>query len=259
MRHPQPARHERALHLCGPEQREIRDNSPKEIDMIDLDILVILDRSGSMESAKSDHEGGLRSFVDDQRSLPGEVRFTLVQFDTINPCEIVYDRVPIASVGTITLVPRGGTPLLDAMGLALAHLTTQHAADPARHTIVMVVTDGEENASKEWDLPRVKQLVTELETTGGQVLYLGANVDAFAEAGAVGVTHLHAMNYSNTSASVGAAYQVMTNKVSTARNLMRGGASGQSISASLAFTDEERDQVSTGTVVNTTKTSDDAA
>src|SRR4051812_34999613 len=99
-----------------------RGNQPKEIGMIDLDILVILDRSGSMEHAVRDHEGGLRSFVEDQKSLGGDVRLTLVQFDTVNPCDIVFDRLPLADVGPIQLIPRGGTPLLDAMGLAIAHL-----------------------------------------------------------------------------------------------------------------------------------------
>src|SRR4051812_47875829 len=111
--------------------------------MIDLDILVILDRSGSMESAKADHIGGLRSFVADQRALGGDVRLTLTQFDTVNPCEILYDRTPLEQVGPIELIPRGGTPLLDAVGLALAHLKAQQLTAPAAQTIVMVVTDGE--------------------------------------------------------------------------------------------------------------------
>lgn len=219
--------------------------------MIDLDILVILDRSGSMQDAKSDHEGGLRSFVEDQRTLAGEVRFTLVQFDTTDPCEIVYDRVPLDLVNGITLVPRGGTPLLDAVGQALAHLQKQQLVEPARQTIVMVVTDGEENASTEWTKARVKALVDDMEKAGAKILYLGANVDAFAEAGTLGVGVAHALNYAPTSASIGAAYAVTSNKVFNARNLMRGGATGQSISASLNYTDDERAIVS-GTTTDTT-------
>jgi hypothetical protein len=231
--------------------------------MIDLDILVILDRSGSMQTAKRDHEGGLRSFVTDQQQLGGEVRLTLVQFDTKEPCEIVYDRVPIADVATIELIPRGGTPLLDAMGLAIAHLTTRQAAEPSRHTIVMVVTDGEENASTEWTKARVQAAVTALEDAGGKVLYLGANVDAFREAGAVGVTHMHAINYANTPVSVGAVYDIMSDKVTDARNLMRSAhVDAAAFTSALAFTDEDREHVTSGTVtptVSATKTSDDAA
>jgi hypothetical protein len=238
--------------------------------MIDLDILVILDRSGSMHDAKADHEGGLKSFVEDQKSQPGDVRFTLVQFDTAQPCEIVYDRVPMADVGAIELIPRGGTPLLDAVGEALAHLAKQQLVERAQQTIVMVVTDGEENSSREWTKARVKALVDDMEKSGAKILYLGANVDAFSEAGAVGVRHTHAMNYANTPASVGAVYNIMSDKVTDARNLMRGGhADAAAFTSALAFTDEERAQVTSGsatftpavTTVNTppSKTSDDQA
>ena len=99
--------------------------------MSDLDILLILDRSGSMQERKADHEGGVRSFVEDQRQLEGDVRFTLVQFDTNDPCEIVYDRVPITAVGPIHLIPRGGTPLLDAVGKAVAHLRLRQTTEPS--------------------------------------------------------------------------------------------------------------------------------
>lgn len=222
--------------------------------MIDLDILVILDRSGSMQDAKSDHEGGLRSFVEDQRSMAGEVRFTLVQFDTTDPCEVVYDRVALDVVKEITLVPRGGTPLLDAVGEALAHLQKQQLVEPAIATIVMVVTDGEENASKEWTKTRVKALVDDMEKAGAKILYLGANVDAFAEAGSLGVGAAGALNYHPTFASVQAAYAITSNKVANARNLMRGGASAMCVSSSLDYTDEERGIVDHGTFTSDTVT-----
>src|SRR4051812_7762354 len=77
-----------------------------------LDVAIVLDRSGSMQEAKADHEGGLRSFVEDQQTATNdEVRLTFIQFDGPSPCEIVLDRVPIASVdrATLALVPRGST------------------------------------------------------------------------------------------------------------------------------------------------------
>jgi von Willebrand factor type A domain len=219
--------------------------------MIDLDILVILDRSGSMQDRKADHEGGLRSFVEDQRSLAGDVRLTFVQFDTEDPCEIVYDRVALDTVKDITLVPRGGTPLLDACGRAIAHLRKAQATERAAQTLVMVVTDGEENASTEWTKDRVKALVDELEREGGTILYLGANVDAFADARTIGVGHIHALNVNSTPMGIAAAYTVTSNKLKNARNLQRGGASAMSVSASMGYTDDERDQVTSGTVHGT--------
>lgn len=111
------------------------------------------------------------------------MRFTLIQFDTANPCEVVYDRVRLDDVGPITLTPRGGTPLLDAMGRALDHLTKYNPEE----VIVMVITDGEENESREWTCDRIKARVTELEAKDWKFLFLGANIDAFAEAGGLGI------------------------------------------------------------------------
>lgn len=223
--------------------------------MIDWDILVILDRSGSMQDARADHEGGLRAFVEDQKAMSGDVRFTLAQFDTTNPCEIVYDRVPIDTVEVIELVPRGGTPLLDAIGKAVAHLRARQSQQPASQTLVMVVTDGQENSSTEWTLPRVKALLTEVEQAGAKTLFLGANLDAFAEAAAVGVQHAHALNYSNTSASVGAMYDITSRKILRSRTLHAMGATGQSVNAALDYTDEERAEVSGTTSVDVVTTS----
>lgn len=186
-----------------------------------LDILVVLDRSGSMATARADHEGGLKSFVEDQAKLPGEVRFTLVQFDSHDPCEVVYDRVPIGDVKDIVLIPRGGTPLLDAVGRALAHLSAK--TDNA-HVIVMVVTDGEENESREWTKARVAARVAELEKAGWAFLFLGSALDSFSDAHAIGVKSSTFMAFDNTSGSVGAAYAAMASNTTDARedyNVMR--------------------------------------
>ena len=90
------------------------------------EIVVLLDRSGSMQHGKDDHEGGLMSFVEDQQQLEGDVRFTLIQFDNVEPCEIVYDGVSIAEVDQVKLIPRGGTPLLDAVGRGINDLDANH-------------------------------------------------------------------------------------------------------------------------------------
>jgi uncharacterized protein YegL len=175
--------------------------------MDSIDILVVLDRSGSMATAKNDHEGGLKSFVEDQRSLPGDVRFTLVQFDTANPCEVIYDRAKIEDVTEIKLIPRGGTPLLDAVGKSIAHL--EAALDKAKakpdQTVVMIITDGEENESREWNRTQLAARVKDLEAKGWTFLFLGANMDAFDEAGNLGFQAGRTMTYtSGPSASTGA-------------------------------------------------------
>ena len=215
--------------------------------MIDLDLLVILDRSGSMQDRKADHEGGVRAFVEDQRTLAGDVRFTLVQFDTTDPCEIVYGRVPLDTVGAITLVPRGGTPLLDAVGGAIAYLRTAQAREPSAQTVVLVVTDGQENASTEWTKARVTALVDEVEAGGAKVLFLGADLSTFAEAQAMGVSYVAAMAVPQGAANIRAAYAITSSKVKDARDVLRGGGSFTSASACMNYSDEDRIAVSTAT------------
>src|SRR5690606_2384930 len=111
------------------------------------DIVILLDRSGSMQSAASDHEGGIRSFIRDQKEIPGDVRLTFIRFDSHDPFEIVFDRSPISEISEdqITLNPRGGTPLLDAMGSMIEHLEKTLPGD-LDQTVIFCVTDGEENS-----------------------------------------------------------------------------------------------------------------
>lgn len=77
-------------------------------------IYLLLDRSGSMQSIKTDTEGGFAAFVEEQKRTDGECRVTLAQFD--NHYDVVYADRPIADVPPLELQPRGSTALLDAMG-----------------------------------------------------------------------------------------------------------------------------------------------
>lgn len=192
-----------------------------------------------MEAARADHEGGLRSFVRDQRDLDGDVRLTLVQFDTTDPCEIVIDRQPVANVREedIRLIPRGGTPLLDAVGGAVAHLR-KYA--PSK-VIVLVITDGEENSSHEWTKDRIKTLVTECEKQDWVFTFLGADINAFAEAGSLGIAHTHALSFTNAIPdSVNMAYAAHTHNVGAMRASLGKGHSFTSASANLAYSPQQR-------------------
>lgn len=187
--------------------------------MDNTEIVVILDRSGSMQVARSDHEGGLNSFVEDQKGLAGDVRFTLVQFDSQNPCEIIYDGVPITEVGKCELIPRGGTPLLDAIGRAVAHVTKRQNERETKpdHTVVMVITDGQENCSREFTKGAIRSLVTEKEQGAWKFLFLGANIDSFSEGGALGVASASTMSFANNSVGVQSMYSSVSHKTLQAR------------------------------------------
>ncbi len=206
------------------------------------DILVILDRSGSMEAARADHEGGLRSFVQDQQDAGKDARLTLVQFDTVNPCEITHDGVPIAQVDlkTITLIPRGGTPLYDAIGQALAHLSAKQTTAPADDTIVMIITDGEENSSHEWTKDKVAARVKELEAKGHQFLFLGANIDAMQAGGAIGANAGMTMAFMNQQGAVQNAYHATSSNLKSYRSARMSGATASMAAPKMAFSASQR-------------------
>lgn len=153
-------------------------------------ISVILDRSGSMHSIRPDIEGGFDRFIADQRALPGECTVSLAQFD--NRYETVLDRVPIAAVPPLHLEPRGMTALLDAIGRTVNRTRHSLAAlaegDRPTRVLLVIVTDGYENASRRMTYESVKSLLEERQKVAGwQVLFLAANLDAAQEGARFGV------------------------------------------------------------------------
>ncbi len=176
---------------------------------LSTEIVVLLDRSGSMETIKGDMEGGFNGFIADQQKHPSACRVTLAQFDT-HSTDIVYEAKPLADVPALKLEPRGGTPLLDAMGKIIGQVTDRLALTkgPARpdRVLFLVITDGEENASHQFTKEQIRTLVKERTDDGWAFSFLGANVDAFAEAGSLGVAAAATANYVPDAAGVKHAY-----------------------------------------------------
>ncbi|HEY3330454.1 MAG TPA: vWA domain-containing protein [Capsulimonadaceae bacterium] len=162
------------------------------------DITVVIDRSGSMESCRTDAEGGLNAFIRSQAAEEGEALLTLVQFD--DRYEFVHKAVPIKKVPKFTLVPRGSTALFDAVGRAInetgKRLASMAEEDRPNLVIVAIVTDGEENSSTEFTGAHIKAMI-DLQTSkyNWQFTYLGANQDAFSAAEAIGIAASSALNY----------------------------------------------------------------
>ena len=125
------------------------------------DITLVVDRSGSMEQIREDAEGGVNSFISQQAKEPGEALLTLVQFDT--EYEFLHTGVPIQNVPRYELVPRGMTALLDAVGRAInetgERLAKMPQPDRPGLVIFVVMTDGQENSSKEFNKSQVKEMI----------------------------------------------------------------------------------------------------
>lgn len=142
-------------------------------------VSVILDRSGSMGDMRTEVISGFNALLDEQRKVPGKTRWSMVQFDFVN--EVKLERTftdvkgkDVPYLTEATFEPRGSTPLLDAVGTELARLG--ESPDP---TIVVIITDGYENASHEYELDQIKKMVSVREDLGWQFIFLGANQDAF--------------------------------------------------------------------------------
>ncbi len=148
------------------------------------DITMVVDRSGSMASIRSDAEGGINSFVSQQQQEPGEALLTLVQFNTTY--DFIHSGILIKQVPAYRLQPSGSTALLDAVGRAINETGSRLAAmeETQRPGLVVfvIVTDGQENASREFHRGQIRQMIEHQQSVyRWQFTFLAANQDAFAE------------------------------------------------------------------------------
>jgi len=166
------------------------------------DITIILDRSGSMRSIRDATVQGINAFIEDVNKVPGEGVWTLVQFDDPDSARgarepfphVVFENVSSIHVPRFEAAdfkPRGSTALVDAVCLTVQKVKTRVLAVPEEYrpkVMVVIMTDGMENASREFTSAQLREMLAEAQSAHGwEVLYLGANQDAFAEAGKYGI------------------------------------------------------------------------
>lgn len=167
------------------------------------EIVFILDRSGSMSGLESDTIGGFNSMLAKQQKQEGEAYISTVLFD--NEMQVLHDRVSIRKVKPLTdedYYVGGCTALLDAVGRSVKHIAHVHKyareEDRPAKTMVVIITDGFENASREYSYRDVKKLIThEQEKYGWEFIFMGANIDAVAEADRFGIREERAVRYEN--------------------------------------------------------------
>lgn len=198
-------------------------------------IALILDRSGSMDRIRSDMQWALRHFVDEQKKVPGECQVALVQFDDV--IENVFLHKPITEIEDIPLVPRNMTALYDAMGKTI-NLLGEHFArlsedQRPEKVLVVTITDGLENASKEFSLLDVKNKVThQQDKYGWQFTFIGANQDAVLTGSGLGVPTTSGLTYGANRYGT----QVVGQSLSAATTRFRAASAG----ASYSYSEEEQ-------------------
>ena len=187
------------------------------------EIICIIDRSGSMASIASDAIGGFNTFLEDQKKVKGDTTLTFVQFDT--QYEIVHENTPLNDVPILdnsTFQPKGATALLDAVGKTIDNTGKRLSNTPEGNRpdkiIVAILTDGEENASKQYNLSKIKEMIQhQKEKYQWEFIFLGANQDAFAEAAKIGIDVKDTFNFAATSTGVRSAYSNMGSTVTSYR------------------------------------------
>lgn len=182
-------------------------------------LLFIIDRSGSMYSIKEDMEGGINGVLEEQKKLPGEVTVDVSYFDY----ELSYDeRFLSLDSASIEIKPRGSTALYDAIvsstttfGDALSQLPEEERPGTV---MVIVVTDGHENASKEATIADVKRVITtQQDTYGWEFIFLGANQDALETGASFGLRDGSSLTYAATRGGTMDASNFIASSITSAR------------------------------------------
>ncbi|HEY3338910.1 MAG TPA: VWA domain-containing protein [Propionicimonas sp.] len=198
----------------------------------------VLDRSGSMHSIREDIEGGFDAFIADQRSHPGQCTVSLAQFD--NEYETVFTAIDVREVLPLALQPRGATAMLDAIGrsvIALGErLSALQEAERPGTVIVAIMTDGMENASREFTHEAVKELITRQEQAyDWQFLYMGADQDAIEVGASIGVRPDRSLTYAR-----GKSREAYAATSKLTRHLKEATVAGAPMAA-VTFSEEDRD------------------
>ena len=200
-------------------------------------ITILLDRSGSMIDVSQDVRGGIATFLDEQKLDPGECTISLHQFD--DKFEVSENFTPISEVNShIDFQPRGSTALFDSVAKSIIEtgsaLSAMNEEDRPENVIMVIFTDGAENASREYNHKAVSDMIKEqTEKYSWAFTFLGANIDAVSVGSSLNIGASNSVTYDvqNTQAM----YGMLSSKISTAR-------SGIEISAAkaMSFDDEDR-------------------
>ena len=165
------------------------------------EIVYILDRSGSMGGLEKDTIGGFNAMMEKQKKAEGEAVVSTVLFD--DRAEVLHDRIPVKEVPLMTEKEywvRGCTALLDAVGGSIRHIGNVHKyarkEDVPAKTLFVIATDGMENASRHYTYAQVKRMIErQQEKYGWEFIFIGANIDSYAESARMGIRRDRTVNY----------------------------------------------------------------
>lgn len=186
------------------------------------EIVFILDASGSMQGLEADTIGGFNSLIERNREEPGEATVSTILFS--GHSRVLYDRLDIREVPRLTAGDYrcyGSTALLDAVGGAIRHVDLVQRVQPrgygAERVLFAITTDGQENSSCRFTYPQVKSMIEKRREQGWEFLFIGANIDAAAEAASLGIARDRAADYVADGRGTEVLYEAMAAAVAGVR------------------------------------------
>ena len=188
-----------------------------------VDMVFILDRSGSMSGLETDTIGGFNSFIEKQKQTPGEALISTVLFDDV--FEVIHHRTPLKTINPMTTKDyfvRGTTALLDAIGRSIVKMVHIYKTLPEdekpEKTVFIITTDGMENASTEFSRTQIKHMIErQKEQYHWEFIFLGANIDAVGTARDFGIHEDRVANYHSDGQGTQLNYRVLSETVSELR------------------------------------------
>lgn len=192
------------------------------------EIVFIIDRSSSMGGLENDTIGGFNAFLEKQKQLDGKTLVTTVLFD--DKYELLWNGVESEKVRLTNkqYYVRGSTALLDAVGKTILdvgyRLSGAGEEDRPGKVIFVIITDGMENASREFTYGKVSELIEhQRERYSWEFVFLGANIDSAREAGNLGICEDNAYDFEASAEGVKAMYCGVCETVSRMRSPKRKG------------------------------------
>ena len=188
-----------------------------------IEMVFILDRSGSMGGLEADTIGGFNSMLKKQKEEEGDALVTTVLFD--HEIITLHDRIPIKDVPEMSnkdYTVRGCTALIDAIGKTIDHISSIHKyareEDIPQKTLFIITTDGLENASRIYSSNDVKEKINQKQKENWEFVFIGANIDAVETASHFGINEENAVNYNADKKGTKTLFSALSKKASMARN-----------------------------------------
>lgn len=180
------------------------------------ELVFIIDQSGSMAGLENDTLGGFNRMLNEQKELEGACVVTTIFFNT--QVDIVHDRTLLTEIAPLARSdyrPNGGTALLDAIGYGIsktsAMLRGMRTNYKPTNVMFVIITDGEENSSRRYNIHQIRERITKQEERGWVFQFLGANIDTFRAAESLGIKRDYAHSFVADEVGINEVY----NKVSS--------------------------------------------